>query len=241
MIILIIFLISFLPIYKSSCRRENNHNPDFVFFILGVLLISCSAFYLHEASEISGKIERSSAKLEAYEDGSDTRYYPVYREEHIRLFVQDKWSHYALFVISIILGNLSLLFHAQDWIRKTKSVSALYVSKGYPKPMRHAAETVLRYMPKSFVFSLISYLFGIIAVVSMADWSDLFVPDLDLSAGLGDIQGIDSFDPVIQPDMLPNAGPQLEEVSGYVKADGTVVQDYVRTVADGTTSNNLSG
>lgn len=39
---------------------------------------------------------------------------------------------------------------------------------------------------------------------------------------------------------MPSLNPEMEYVEGYVKEDGTEVEGYFRTVADGVESNNLS-
>jgi len=78
-----------------------------------------------------------------------------------------------------------------------------------------------------------------------ADFDAGFEPDFDMDFDLS-LDGLEG----INMDGLADAGladasgiesgnPPLESVDGYVREDGTVVQDYVRTEADGIEENNL--
>ena len=49
--------------------------------------------------------------------------------------------------------------------------------------------------------------------------------------------GIDGIDDI---DLDGDLNPELVEVDGYERADGTVVEPYLRTAPDGDPTNNLS-
>ena len=79
-----------------------------------------------------------------------------------------------------------------------------------------------------------------------ADFDTGFEPDFGMDFDIS-LDGLDSLDMAVLGDVgIADAGaidggnPALEGVDGYVRQDGTVVEPYVRTVADGIADNNLS-